>query len=233
MPHPTMRHSCWHPVVDMLFEASVRAWIRMIRPGGDVTEFRLFGPIEVTVGGRVVEVGPPQRSMVLAALAVDAGRPMSVDVLIDRVWGDMPPDRARRALQAHVMRIRRLLESTGVAGERGSERGSERSGGRPVPSRAAAVHPTAQLPLDVFGFTGRDDQLASLDRLLDRLLAEPSAQPTAVVISAVSGTAGVGKTVLAVHWAHRVRDRFPDGQLYSDLRGYAPGDTVRPLELRV
>jgi hypothetical protein len=132
MPHPTMRHSCWHPVVDMLFEASVRAWIRMIRPGGDVTEFRLFGPIEVTVGGRVVEVGPPQRSMVLAALAVDAGRPMSVDVLIDRVWGDMPPDRARRALQAHVMRIRRLLESTGVAGERGSERGSERSGGRPV-----------------------------------------------------------------------------------------------------
>ncbi|HZN71663.1 MAG TPA: BTAD domain-containing putative transcriptional regulator, partial [Micromonosporaceae bacterium] len=67
----------------------------------------------------------------------------------------------------------------------------------------------AQLPLDVYGFSGRENELAALDALL----AAGENQPTAVVISAIMGTAGVGKTALAVHWAHRVRHRFPDGQL--------------------
>jgi hypothetical protein len=53
-------------------------------------------------------------------------------------------------------------------------------------------------------------------------------QPTAVVISAVSGTAGTGKTALAVRWAHQVQAEFPDGQLYVNLRGYGPGQPVAP-----
>ncbi|MFJ3894452.1 AfsR/SARP family transcriptional regulator [Streptomyces sp. NPDC090083] len=76
----------------------------------------------------------------------------------------------------------------------------------------------AQLPLDAFGFTGREDELARLEKVF----AASGPQPSAVVVSAVSGTAGVGKTALAVHWAHRARDRFPDGQLYINLRGYDP-----------
>jgi DNA-binding SARP family transcriptional activator/tetratricopeptide (TPR) repeat protein len=92
---------------------------------------------------------------------------------------------------------------------------------------SAPVAPPAQLPLDVHGFTGRGDELGQLDALL----ASADEQPTAVVISAVSGTAGVGKTALAVHWAHRVRDRFPGGQLYVNLRGFDPvGSPMTPAE---
>ncbi|MBB5868837.1 DNA-binding SARP family transcriptional activator [Allocatelliglobosispora scoriae] len=70
----------------------------------------------------------------------------------------------------------------------------------------------AQLPPAVPGFVGR---ASTLDRLDHLLLGEQ-----AVVI--LSGTPGVGKTALAVHWAHRAADRFPDGQVYADLRGFDP-----------
>jgi DNA-binding SARP family transcriptional activator len=82
-----------------------------------------------------------------------------------------------------------------------------------------------QLPVDVAGFTGRDRYLAELDLLLPPGSAE-GGHPTAAVISAVSGTAGVGKTALAVHWAHQVGELFPDGQLYVNLRGYDPEGPV-------
>ncbi|MFR9777594.1 BTAD domain-containing putative transcriptional regulator [Micromonospora sp. MS34] len=88
------------------------------------------------------------------------------------------------------------------------------------PGRPAPVRP-AQLPHDVPGFTGRAADLARLDATLD----EPS---TGIRIWVVSGTAGVGKTALAVHWAHRVRDAFPDGQLFLDLRGFDEREPVPP-----
>ncbi|MEO3820969.1 tetratricopeptide repeat protein [Plantactinospora sp. B24E8] len=115
---------------------------------------------------------------------------------------------------------------------------------RPDGTTAAAppVVP-AQLPADVYGFTGRQAELRLLDELLspprsagpddnpggggDPHLAhdtDPSArQPRPVLVAAVCGTAGVGKTALAVHWAHRLRARFPDGQLYVNLRGHDDG----------
>jgi DNA-binding SARP family transcriptional activator/Tfp pilus assembly protein PilF len=73
-----------------------------------------------------------------------------------------------------------------------------------------------ELPRSVPNFVGRDEELAALTKLLE---LSPHESAT-VVISAIGGTAGVGKTALAVHWAHLVADRFPDGQLHVNLRGY-------------
>lgn len=79
----------------------------------------------------------------------------------------------------------------------------------------------------MYGFVGRARALA----VLDGWLPEDSAGAgEAVVIAIITGTAGVGKTALAVHWAHRVAQRFPGGQLYVDLRGYSSGSPVRPIE---
>lgn len=89
----------------------------------------------------------------------------------------------------------------------------------------AAVIPR-DLPQDVYGFIGRDDEFAELDQLM----AESGKQSSGGVASIVSGTAGVGKTALAVHWGHQTRKNFPDGQLYVDLRGYDPDQPLDPGE---
>ena len=86
-----------------------------------------------------------------------------------------------------------------------------------------------ELPCDVAEFTGRCRELALLDSLLPPPGRSPQRRPRPVIV-AITGTAGAGKTALAVHWAHRVAERFPGGQLHVALRGRAPGQPLRPVE---
>jgi tetratricopeptide (TPR) repeat protein/transcriptional regulator with XRE-family HTH domain len=102
-------------------------------------------------------------------------------------------------------------------------------GGRPGETRDPADGPAGgaaavprQLPAAVTDFTGRAAELDTLTRMLDE--ADGGA-PGTVVISAIGGTAGIGKTALALHWAHQVAHRFGDGQLYVNLRGFDPSGT--------
>ncbi len=88
---------------------------------------------------------------------------------------------------------------------------------RPVPR---------ELPADVAEFTGRIAELAELDWMLPAPEREPGEPPGPVVIAAICGTAGVGKTALATHWAHQVAGHFPVGQLYVNLRGYDPAQPL-------
>ncbi|MEN3360348.1 MAG: hypothetical protein V7637_4330 [Mycobacteriales bacterium] len=340
--------------------------------------FLVLGPLEVTADGRAVEVAGPRVRVVLALLVAGVGRVVSVDALVDALWGQRPPPDARHTVRAYVALLRKALRS--AAGAPGGESVMTRSpgyllrvapdaidaarfqqaaaagrqalaAGRPADAAAqlaaalelwrgpayvefadtpalraesarldqlrlaalvdridadlaagagaqlvaeldglTAQHPgnerlwgqlmtalyragrpadalavyrrareaivdgfglepspgltgihqqilaqdaallaagpsaavggraprPAQLPAGVAAFTGRHAELADLDALLPA----PGAEPGAAVISLVSGTAGVGKTALALRWAHRAADRFPSGQLYVDLRGY-------------
>jgi DNA-binding SARP family transcriptional activator/DNA-binding XRE family transcriptional regulator len=79
-----------------------------------------------------------------------------------------------------------------------------------------------ELPATAGHFAGRQSELAALTSMLD----DSAGTARTAVIWTICGTAGVGKTALALHWAHQVADRWPDGQLYVNLRGYDPGQPV-------
>ncbi|MEV6446496.1 BTAD domain-containing putative transcriptional regulator [Amycolatopsis sp. NPDC051716] len=326
---------------------------------------RLLGEVAADVDGVPVDLGPPRQRCVLTALAVDAGRAVPVDRLVERVWGADVAQRARATLHSYISRLRRAL-----AGADGMAIG-RRSGGYVLVTDAArhvvdlhrfrelcararsddeqAVHSlTEALALwqgeALTGLTGawveaersrlRQERLAAEHDLVDarlrageggelvaelsarttqcaldervagqymlalhragrttdalehyrqvraRLIAELGTEPGATLqelhqqvlaadpgltaapaggageqvaprqlpaapapfvgrhpeldrlddwgtaatpaILAIAGPGGIGKTWLALHWAHRQVDRFPDGQLFVDLHGFSP-----------
>ncbi|WP_203998626.1 AfsR/SARP family transcriptional regulator [Virgisporangium aurantiacum] len=138
--------------------------------------------------------------------------------------------RQREALAAYQRLRRSLDEDLGIAPspplqdlEVAILRQDPVLGARP-PVKGTAVVP-AQLPAGTNAFSRRRAELAYLDSLVGDGAAH------GVPIAVISGMAGVGKTALAVHWGHRVADRFPDGQLYANLRGFHPtGPALDPSD---
>ena len=338
--------------------------------------FRVLGDVEMHVDGQSVDIGHARQQCVLAALLLDANRVVSAAALVDRVWADRPPQRARETLSGDLSRLRRILAATDDAritrrsggyeltvdpmavdlyqfrrltgearaaadpesadtlyrqalalwrgeafasldipwlaaarealdGERRAaelehyelvlRRGGHREilaaltasaaasplderlaealilalhrsgrraealrhyedlrhrladelGADPSPQlrqlhrslleadeRPPVVSPPAkamrsivprQLPTPPRWFAGRSPELAELDAVLETAAVES----VATVIATVVGAAGVGKTSLALRWAHTVTKHFPDGQIYVNMQGFDPGGATR------
>ncbi|WP_353940341.1 helix-turn-helix domain-containing protein [Streptomyces sp. HUAS MG91] len=153
----------------------------------------------------------------------------------------------REARQRSLMTMEGLAEASGVSGRAISD--MERGQSLPRPStlselmdalalddaerrrladaaarRTARTGTPRQLPPDLMVFRGRTADLAEIRRRT----AAAETPGAHAAIAAISGMAGIGKTTLAVHWAHQMADRFPDGQLYVDCHGFDATDS--PLD---
>ena len=184
-----------------------------------MVQLRLLGPVELELRGHIEELGPPQRRAVVAALAVDAGRPVPVEVLTERIWGAAPPSGARRALYAHIARIRRVCERTGDTGEE-PLRLLRRSGGYQLEA--------GQDQVDLHRFR-RLDELA-------RRPGQPAGTQVSLLREALALWRGEPLTGLDGPWAERVRQawhrRRVDAALLLaevELREGDPAAVVQPL----
>lgn len=134
--------------------------------------------------------------------------------------------RSAEALTAYETIRRRLADDLGVdPGAELQRVHAELLNPSPPQPRERLVARPRQLPADL-EFVGRSDTLAALDLAMG--IGDPTAP--AMVVAAVTGHGGAGKTSLAVHWAHLRQEEFPDGQIFVDLRGFAPALPVEPAE---
>lgn len=131
-------------------------------------------------------------------------------------------DRTAEALESYDLIRTTVADELGVDPSPALQQEYARLLGSDVSDGFEETGTPRQLPPDVQHFTGRSEELDQLGKLLDNA---PADRPT---IIALTGPGGAGKTSLAVHWAHQVRERYPDGQLFTNLRGFAADEPVLP-----
>ncbi|MEU0648662.1 AfsR/SARP family transcriptional regulator [Streptomyces umbrinus] len=163
------------------------------------------------------ELQAAQRRVLAQTYVWDGSAPTEVTRSADHTSADARTEPAGTGRESESAGSGREGESAGSSREVEGAEAAEAFG---PDHRMSPVVPPAQLPAKLPSFTGRLDEIARFRGLL------PGSSASAVVIGVIGGMAGVGKTALAVHWAHQVADRFPDGQLYVDLRGFHPSGTV-------
>jgi DNA-binding SARP family transcriptional activator/tetratricopeptide (TPR) repeat protein len=152
--------------------------------------------------GEALAVYPQARQILAAELGVEPGPEL-------------------RRLQLRILAAEpSLIPASPFAEASDSADGSTSSAGTLARTGLDAVVPR-QLPAAASHYVGRTVELAALDDLAQFAQAGDGT----LVISAIDGSAGVGKTTLALHWAHRAAALFPDGQLYVNLRGFDPAET--------
>jgi tetratricopeptide (TPR) repeat protein/DNA-binding SARP family transcriptional activator len=148
-----------------------------------------------------------------AEAARQSDRPRLTALLIRTLYTSGSPREAQE-----VYRQADLLARAGGGALDPAIRGAatERPGMRLAEPTQAGNDPPYQLPADTSHFVGR---VRELDKLLS---LAPDGEPASLVVAAVDGMAGIGKTALAVRAAHQMADRFPDGNLFVDLHGFTP-----------
>ncbi len=219
--------ACWRGPVLGGIEPRVAQHPQVVALGSRRVDAALgYAELAVGPGGRVAGVLRPiaaeeplhegLHARLMLTLAADGQQAAALAVfetIRDRLAEELGIEPGAQLRQAQAQVLRQDLPGGARAGDPSEEFEETREWTRP-----------AQLPADVAGFTGRTTDLAHLDTLL---AGDP---PHTVVISAIDGMAGIGKTALAVHWAHHSAPHFPDGQLYINLRGWATGEPLRPIE---
>jgi DNA-binding SARP family transcriptional activator/tetratricopeptide (TPR) repeat protein len=195
-----------------------------LRAAAEAWDERRFGALERWCAAQLGPDGPPDGATRVGAALPDAltSRPWREDLHAHLMVALARQGRTTDALAAYARLRRSLADELGVdPGTALRElHGRLVRGEFDVPAPVSARVVPRTLPYDLPDFTGRVHERADLAAAL---ASEP--------IVAIDGMAGVGKTVLALHAAHAIRDQFPDGQFFLDLRGHTPGtDPLAPTD---
>jgi DNA-binding SARP family transcriptional activator len=190
---------------------------------------------------RILEQDRRDAALLLAEIHLEAGTPAQAVVVLRELAAQQPLEDEAVALAliraltgagqpadaADVaVRVQRRLDEQGRAPTPAFRQAhSDALAGRVPQIAVRRTGPRYQLPTDTGAFTGREQELAELVRTAKQ--AEAGQSRGAVVICALDGMAGVGKTALAIHAAHAVAERFPDGQLFLCMHGYTDGMAAR------